>query len=206
MELTGILTFIGLFILILSVLVGIAYYGITESKYEEKPVVKQVDVKKTVKKVKRDDSAKVKKAEKQKKRKNSESSSSEAQEEEPIVIIPDPFTNKLSSRFAGAQAKKVEPVASVEKKEPAPKPVKTFEKVIEKVKPQATVKPSQVAPVEEIKSAKPVVVPVQTQAPKITEIDLTPKVKELEKSLSEKNLQISDLTKKIGDFEKKVER
>jgi hypothetical protein len=116
MELSGILTFFGVFIAILSVLVGIAYYGIKDVSYEDR--IKSTDEPKTGSKAnkkpkatkpKRDETQQLqpsptKNKQQHKKRDKSLTSSQEqsTEEEEPIVIIPDPFTNKLSSRFAGA--------------------------------------------------------------------------------------------------------
>lgn len=168
MELSGILTFFGIFIAILCVLVGIAYYGIRDVTYEDtiknNPQQTSNEGKKKQKtKQKRDDSDKTKKTTNQtnaKKRNSSATQSSQGEEEEePIVIIPDPFTNQLSSRFAGASSKKEQgqkssaPVVEVKKQEAKVNPStssvatsKLFDDKMseqQKLKPKATVKPNQ---------------------------------------------------------------
>ena len=131
MELTGFLTFIGMFIAILAVLIGIAYYGIKDVSYEDTVKSKlaaagSVNAAKPPKKVKSKPAAPPPpppqqptstaaatggkaKAKKQQQRDHSSSGTTQnesAEEEEPIVIIRDPFTNQFSSRFAGATSKR----------------------------------------------------------------------------------------------------
>jgi hypothetical protein len=131
MELNAIIAFLFIFILVVSVLVGIAYFGIKETKYED------LETKKSQQQQQSDESGKSYKKQKsnglvggskkekvkseqqqqqqqqqakkqqqqtQKKRKNSSSNnqSSDEIQEEPILIIPDPFSGVLTSRFAGA--------------------------------------------------------------------------------------------------------
>ena len=117
MEITGILTFIGIFISIVLILISIAYYGIKEPTYDEAVTINSNETKKKSKK----DISNKKQATKT--NSNNSSSSTESkkrtssgennkkannnvqeipEEEDPIVIIPDPFTMQLSSRFAGA--------------------------------------------------------------------------------------------------------
>ena len=200
MEIAGILTFIGIFVSIVLILISIAYYGIREPSYDEAVVVeskkkskkeaaKESNNKKQAKHtlvgssngggggggggggdtkkraVSADTHAKTKKVVK-------EESRVEAAEEEPIVIIPDPFTLQVNSRFAGAtrNSQAAQPKASHQ----AVKAVKqhqenkedsaltastenlktvattsvraeapTVQSTMEKVKPKATVKPNQ---------------------------------------------------------------
>ena len=122
MEITGILTFIGVFISIVLILISIAYYGIKEPTYDENVAVNSNETKKKSKK----ETSNKKPVTKTISNSSSGSSSSstngdnkkraisgetnkkannyvqEVPEEDPIVIIPDPFTMQLSSRFAGA--------------------------------------------------------------------------------------------------------
>jgi len=122
MEITGILTFIGVFISIVLILISIAYYGIKEPTYDETVAVNSNETKKKSKK----ETSNKKPVTKTISNSSSGSSSSstngdnkkraisgetnkkannyvqEVPEEDPIVIIPDPFTMQLSSRFAGA--------------------------------------------------------------------------------------------------------
>ena len=96
------IVFIGLFIAILLLLVGIAKYGIREKSYEdilkEKGIDASVstnDIKKKIKKPKKTASQ-----QQSKKSKTDETvSESESEEEEQLTPVPDPFTNKVRSRY-----------------------------------------------------------------------------------------------------------
>jgi hypothetical protein len=123
MEITGILTFIGIFISIVLILISIAYYGIKEPTYDETVAVnsnetkkkskKETSNKKTVTKTISNSSSSSsstnggggdnkKRAISGETNKKANNNVQEVPEEDPIVIIPDPFTMQLSSRFAGA--------------------------------------------------------------------------------------------------------
>ena len=115
----GILTFIGIFIAILLVLISIGYYGIRESTYEDmlrsnnQSTDSKDNNKKKTKTKKKDETGKttnqnktnsnnVVQSRKKQSERNSDNQSVDQPEEEPIVIIPDPFTNQLNSnRYAG---------------------------------------------------------------------------------------------------------
>ena len=117
MEITGILTFIGIFLSIVLILISIAYYGIKEPTYDEAVTVNSNETKKKSKKdisnkkqVSKTNSNSSSSSTESKKRTSSGENNKKAnnnvqeipEEEDPIVIIPDPFTMQLSSRFAGA--------------------------------------------------------------------------------------------------------
>lgn len=206
MDMTSILAFILIFVVILSILIVIAYYGIKETKYDD--LVKKTkqqqqqqqtangeagksgkksakttangDVTTTTTMTKKDQKQQqqqqqAKKQQQQqqaqKKRKSSppNETRSDEIEEEPIVIIPDPFTNQVSSRFAGATGasmKKPAPVvvehvdnrqAESRSNKQHVNPVESVKQPVEsnqahilqqqqqqqRQKPKATVKPSQ---------------------------------------------------------------
>jgi hypothetical protein len=120
MELTGILAFIAFFIIIISILIGVAYYSFKEVSYDD-----TVRGKASNGDIKTDSTAtKLKKLVKAKAKKEQESTAAKktaaggksskkqydssnanthnelsTEEEEPIVLIPDPFTNTVNSRF-----------------------------------------------------------------------------------------------------------
>lgn len=110
MDFGAILAFILIFVFILAILVGIAYYGVKSSSYpgDSNTTTSASDSRASKKQQHRQKSlangkAKPKSAAtKRKETSISESESSGGIEEDPIVIIPDPFTNQLTSRFAGA--------------------------------------------------------------------------------------------------------
>lgn len=215
MELSGILTFFGVFIAILCVLIGIAYYGIRDVNYEDtlKAKTSEQTKKKQKTKQKRDESNKSAKKSltvtNKKQNEQEQQQSSEEEEEEPIVLIPDPFTNQLSSRFAGAGTnlnKKVEPVQESKKSEVIHnKPVVSLPQEekqtteLQKVKPKATVKPNQaVTLVEEVKQQ-------QQQAPvtivkPILDESLNLKLKDLELALNERTKTVEVLNKTNSDL------
>lgn len=172
MEITGLLTFAAIFITILLVLISIAYYGIKEPTYNEAAASSNETKKKSKK-----DSTNKKQTSKtltatttSKKQPNVKEETNEAEkEEDPIVVIPDPFTLQLSSRFAGAtragpstngQNAKKEVYAAKFSKPKDDVVTESAEslttagafssnKTQEKVKPKATVKPNQnYAPLE----------------------------------------------------------
>lgn len=224
MELSGILSFIGLFGLVLSALVGVAYYSLKDT--EEQNGDENAESRKSVRKTKKRDSSK-KKSEKPKPRKNSESSATDlvdAPEEEPIVIIPDPFTNKLSSRFAGAQPKKLD--SHKKQNEDAVNSTtlvhripKTETKVeaksdSDKVKPQATVKPNKLAEplvekknVEQQKSESAAFeIQLKAMVAKSSEVEkLNTKIKEMEKILNDKMASINQLNKQNDELKTKLD-
>jgi hypothetical protein len=126
MELTGILEFIGIFIAIISILIGIAYYGIKEASYEDTVRSKQLaKPEATAAKLKKAVKPKAKKPDQEtesKKAKSKQSSQNElsTEEEEPLVFIPDPFTNKVSSRFGSLiSANNLNSKPEQQKKQPA---------------------------------------------------------------------------------------
>lgn len=174
MEISGILAFVGIFIAILLILISIGYYGIKEPVYQDaKPGLTNENKKKKkeiTKKQARDDSLKGKKSATSsqnantqiKKRRNSSESSIE-QEEEPIVMIPDPFTNQITSRFGPSTSnnlkketqsnetkKVVATVSHVANSDSNTQQQQNFDSNIfksnnaqQKIKPKATVKPNQ---------------------------------------------------------------
>ncbi|RMZ93304.1 hypothetical protein BpHYR1_026954, partial [Brachionus plicatilis] len=158
-----------------------------------------------------------KKADRPKKRKNSGSSTADhvdAPEEEPIVIIPDPFTNKLSSRFAGAQPKK--PDSHKKPSDEAAAVQKTAKAEVKSVKPQATVKPSKAVaqPADELKSEqKPESAPVdqarlqvQTMVAQSNEVEkLNMKIREMDKALNDKLASISQVNRQNDELRVKLD-
>jgi hypothetical protein len=185
MELTGILTFIGVFIVIISILIGIAYYGIKEASYEDTVRGKQLANGKpeaTATKLKKVVKAKAKKEQDSDKTKAKSKSSSSAntqneqstEEEEPIVLIPDPFTNKVNSRFGSlisANNLKYE-----QKKQPTANAVtpKVQTNVVQKPKPVA--KPVQETLVNNVSAQRQKENAPETKQPLIKTVPLAAKV------------------------------
>jgi chromosome segregation ATPase len=186
MDLTEILTFFGIFVSIVLILISIAYYGIKEPSYDEAlglnssnaAHASDTTATKPTKKSKKDSKkSNSNTGDTRKKRAISVDAhhqqqepkieQEEAEEEDPIVIIPDPFSLQVTSRFAGASRhskKDHQPTTTTttttvttpkaqqedfsEKKVVAShqQQVAAFASTIEnKVKPKATVKPNQAA-------------------------------------------------------------
>jgi len=112
MDFGNIWVFIALFVTILLVLIGIAYYGMPEKTYDD--VLKEKGIKlgeshaagagAEAKKKSKKEASKNKNQQQKKKPKKTEMSTNEdsdesGEEEEEMIAVPDPFTNKVFSRF-----------------------------------------------------------------------------------------------------------
>ena len=110
MELSGLATFAGIFVAILVILAGIAYHFMCEQEDVVPDLTTGSTATSNSKKSKknqqqqqqqRDSSAKIKQQKTVPKSESKKSNSDKPEpEEEPIVIIPDPFTRQINSRYA----------------------------------------------------------------------------------------------------------
>lgn len=240
MELSAILAFLFVFALIVLILAGIAYYGMNESKYEsattstgidgtKRSAASKVDGKKSKSAT---SAADVAKKQMIKKRKNSSSDrqSSEEIEEEPIVIIPDPFTNQVSSRFGGAglvakrsvhesqsqsqssterkksNENRASPAVVPQQQQQPPVTILQQAQMEQKPKPKATVKPSQSVNVRDSDE--------ETKQPKLIKVNLvnakTMPTSELvaagyESQINELNGRLKEAKEALADRNKRLD-